>query len=81
VNSIAVKTVATRDELHPEYAFDYQKAKLNRFADHVDGNRMVVVLDPDVSEVFGTPDAVNKVLRAIIKSMPAKAKVPAHSFN
>ena len=72
-----IKNSAAKDELRPEYVFDYRKAKPNRFADQSDENRVVVVLDPDVSEVFGTPDSVNKVLRALIKTMPAKGTEPA----
>jgi hypothetical protein len=34
---------------------------------------MVVVLDEDVAQVFTTPEAVNKVLRALIESMPQSA--------
>jgi hypothetical protein len=30
----------------------------------------VVRLDPDVAEVFQTPEAVNKALRAIMEAMP-----------
>jgi hypothetical protein len=58
----------------PEYRFDYSKARPNRFADRVDEGRVVVVLDPDVSEVFTTPESVNKVLRALISNMPAKGR-------
>lgn len=60
----------TSDELRDEYRFDYSKAKPNRFASRVDKGRLVVALDPDVSEVFTTPEAVNKVLRALIEAMP-----------
>jgi len=60
----------TADELRDEYRFDYSKAKPNRFASRVDPSRLVVPLDPDVSEVFTTPDAVNKALRALIEAMP-----------
>ena len=48
------------------YCFDSSKAKPNRFASRVDKSRLVVVLDPDVSEVFTTQEAVNKALRALI---------------
>ncbi len=58
------------DELLPEYNFDYSKAKPNRFADRFAGERRVVVLDPDVAEVFTTTEAVNQVLRALIQTMP-----------
>lgn len=56
--------------LRPEYSFDYSKVKPNRFAARVDKSRLVVALDPDVAEVFKTPDAVNNVLRALIGTMP-----------
>ena len=64
----------TSDELRAEYRFDYSKAKPNRFASRVDPTRLVVALDPDVAEVFTTPDAVNKILRALIQTMPGKNK-------
>ena len=34
----------------------------------------MVVLDKDVAEVFTTPEAVNKALRALIDAMPAKTR-------
>jgi hypothetical protein len=58
------------DELREEYRFDYTKAKPNRFAGQPDEHRVIVVLDPEVAEVFETPDSVNEVLRALIKTMP-----------
>jgi len=63
----------TSGELRAEYRFDYSKAKPNRFAGRVDKSGLVVALDPDVSEVFTTPEAVNKVLRALIGTMPTTA--------
>ena len=68
------KGVALISELRPEYHFDYRKAKPNRFAGQPEKDRVVVVLDPDVSQVFQTPDSVNEVLRALIKTMPARRK-------
>ena len=67
---------STTDELRDEYRLDYSKAKPNRFASRVDESRLVVALDPDVSEVFTTPDAVNKALRALID-----AGIPIASFE
>lgn len=62
------------DELSPEYRFDYKKAKPNRFAvGHETQKLTVVVLDEDVAQVFTTPESVNKVLRALIESMPQSA--------
>jgi hypothetical protein len=58
------------DELQAEYQFDYRKARPNRFADRVDPQRLVITLDPDVSQVFSTSESVNTVLRALIAAMP-----------
>ena len=60
--------------MRAEYRFDYQKARPNRFAGRTDKDRLVVVLDPDVSEVFTTPESVNAVLRALLTTMPRTAK-------
>lgn len=60
----------TADELRPEYSLDYRKARPNRFAGQVDRSQVVVMLDPDISEVFTTPESVNAVLRALIRTMP-----------
>jgi hypothetical protein len=59
----------TLDELKPEYTFDYTKAKPNRFSSIAQGSR-VVLLEPDVAQVFSTPEQVNAVLRALIATMP-----------
>jgi hypothetical protein len=64
------------DDMRAEYDFDYRKARLNRFAGRVDKSRLVVTLDPNVSEVFATPEAVNAVLRALIATLPtARSRV------
>lgn len=57
-------------ELRAEYRFDYSQSRPNRFADAVDSTAIVVVLDPDVAEVFTTPEAVNNALRALINAIP-----------
>jgi hypothetical protein len=64
----------SRDELREEYRFDYTKAMSNRFAGQPAEARVVVVIDPDVAEVFETPDSVNEVLRALIKAMPKRRR-------
>jgi hypothetical protein len=56
------------------------KRKPNRFAVQ-DGKQVskVVILDEDVAQVFTTPESVNKVLRALIDTMPqAIAATQAH---
>jgi hypothetical protein len=70
-------TANTSDDLLPEYHFDYRKARPNRFAERVYKDRRVVILDPDISKIFWTSEAVNAILRALIKAMPKPAKVKA----
>jgi hypothetical protein len=60
------------EEMRPEYRFDYRKARPNRFAARLKPGSRAVVLDPDVAEVFATPESVNAVLRALIETMPSK---------
>jgi hypothetical protein len=65
---------AESDDLRSDYSFDYSKARPNRFAGRIATDRVVVLLDPDVSQVFTTPESVNSVLRAIIAVMPNVGK-------
>lgn len=59
-----------RDELLPEYRFDYRMAKPNRFAGEGTRKGVAVLLDEDIAEVFTTPESVNKALRALIEVVP-----------
>ena len=62
----------TDAEMLAEYRFDYRKARPNRFAARLKPGSRAVVLDPDVAEVFTTPESVNEILRALIKTMPQR---------
>ena len=64
-------------DMLPEYDFDYRKAKPNRFAGRISKARVVVLLDPKVSQVFTTPESVNTVLRALIAALPESSKEEA----
>ena len=64
-------------EILPEYDFDYSKARPNRFAGRISEERLVVLLDPEVSQVFTTPEAVNTVLRALVTALPPATKPQA----
>ena len=52
------RKTAVRD-MRREYRLDYSKARPNRFAGRSPGERLVVVLDPDIAQVFTTPESVN----------------------
>ena len=64
------KSMEDSDELPDEIRFDYAKAKPNRFADRLQDQQIMVALDPDVAAVFGNAKTVNRVLRALIETMP-----------
>ena len=66
------------DEMLSEYRFDYRKARPNRFAGVTAKNKRVIILDPDIAEVFNTSESVNNILRAIIAAMPESQKEMAH---
>jgi hypothetical protein len=60
------------DDMELDYQFDYSKARPNRFASKIPEGGRIVVLDPDIAEVFTTPESVNAVLRALIATMPKR---------
>ncbi|TAN03665.1 MAG: hypothetical protein EPN36_11805 [Rhodanobacteraceae bacterium] len=70
------------DELRKEYAFDYARSRPNRFAAKLAGTTMVV-LQPDVAEVFHSSKAVNELLRSAITAtgVRASARRPSGSAN
>jgi hypothetical protein len=53
-----------------EYDFGYRKARPERFATRMADGPVVVVLELYVAEVFSTPEAVHKALRALIAAVP-----------
>lgn len=61
------------DELRPEYEFDYRQAKPNRFAASLKQGGRVIVLEPEVAQVFQSSQDVNAVLRALLQTMPKHA--------
>lgn len=62
------------EDMLSEYSFDYSKARPNRFAGRISKERLVVLLDPEVSQVFTTPESVNAVLRALVAALPESSK-------
>jgi hypothetical protein len=68
--ALAVET----DDLEPEYTFDYSKARPNPFAGQIGDDRVLVLLDVDVSKMFTSSEAVNTALRALMTAMPTVKK-------
>jgi hypothetical protein len=65
------------DELRDEYQLDYRQAKPNRFAAKLQKGGRLVVLEPEVAAAFDDSEAVNAVLKALLKTMPPKPTGPA----
>ncbi len=57
------------DTMRPEYDFDYSKAEWGKFATLImrEGSN-VIVLEPDVAEVFKDSEAVNEALRSLLET-------------
>jgi hypothetical protein len=67
------KAAGPIDDLLPEYRFEYRKARPNRFATRFKAGSRLVLLDPDVAQVFTSPESVNAVLRALLLTMPSQS--------
>ena len=56
-----------RDELRPEYDFDYSKAVRGKYYKRLlEEGANVVVLDPDIAKAFGDSSSVNEALRSLL---------------
>ena len=58
------------EDMLAEYHFDYSKARPNRFAQGIAEGSLVVVLEPELAQVFRTPEQVKAILNAIAQAMP-----------
>lgn len=63
-----MKSDNNRDELRPEYDFDYSKAVRGKYHKRLlQEGANVVVLEPDVAKAFGDSEAVNEALRSLLE--------------
>lgn len=67
------RRLRAEDDRAREYRFDYRNSRANRFARQISKDAVVVILDPDVSEVFRDPKRVNALLRAMIAAVRKRA--------
>jgi hypothetical protein len=57
-----------RDEMRPEYDFDYSTAVRGKYYRRlIQEGANVVVLEPDVAKAFRSSEAVNEALRSLLK--------------
>ena len=66
--------VCVEDDIQGEYSFNYDQAKPNRFSGMIGQDQLMVCLDADAASVFATTESVNRLLRAIITSLPTTDK-------
>ncbi len=59
-----------KGDMLPEYHFDYSQARPNRFATDVAAGSLVVILEPELAQVFKTSDKVKVILQAIANALP-----------
>ena len=59
-----------KDDMLHEYRFDYGKARPNRFAEGIAEGSLVVVLEPELAQVFKMSEQVRTILRAIADALP-----------
>ena len=69
-----------RDELRPEYDFDYAKAVRGKYYKRLlEEGANVVVLEPDVAKAFSDSSAVNEALRSLLKLTRSTQRLTKHS--
>ncbi len=69
-----------RDELRPEYDFDYAKAVRGKYYKRLlQEGANVVVLEPDVAKAFSDSSAVNEALRSLLKLTRSTQRLTKHS--
>ncbi len=59
------KRVSERDTMRTEY--DFRGGVRGKYAARYRRGTNIIVLDPDVAEVFGTSESVNRALRALLE--------------
>lgn len=57
-----------QDELLPEYDFDYSKAVRGKYYKKLmEKGSNIIVLEPDIADVFHDSESVNKALRSLLE--------------
>jgi hypothetical protein len=69
------RAVKAKPEMRAEY--DFTNAVRGKYASRFAKGTNVVVLDPDVADVFGDTKAVNQALRVLADSVRARDKARA----
>ncbi len=74
------KTQKVRDELRPEYDFDYSKAVRGKYYKRLfDEGANIVVLESDVAKAFSNSGAVNEALRSLLNFTRSTQRLTSRS--
>jgi hypothetical protein len=71
----------TEDDADLREEYDFSRGVRGKYAARYAPGGRVIVLDPDVAEVFRDSSAVNDLLRALVKVMPPRALEPVLSME
>jgi len=74
------KSQVQRDEIRPEYDFDYSKAVRGKYYRRLlKQGANVVVLEPDVAKAFRGSAAVNDALRSLLQVSESTRRLTSRS--
>ena len=74
------KSQVQRDEIRPEYDFDYSKAVRGKYYRRLlKQGANVVVLEPDVAKAFHGSAAVNDALRSLLQVSESTRRLTSRS--
>jgi hypothetical protein len=74
------KGQTARDEMRPEYEFDYSTAVRGKYHRRlVKDGANVVILEPDIAKAFRTSAAVNAALRSLLEVTETTRRLTARS--
>ena len=74
------KRRAQRDEMRPEYDFDYSKAVRGKYYRRfLKEGANVVVLEPDIAKAFRGSAAVNDALRSLLQVSESTRRLTSRS--
>jgi hypothetical protein len=77
---LKAKTQKIKDELRPEYDFDYSKAVRGKYHKRlIEEGANVVVLESDVARAFGNSESVNKALRSLLDLTRSTQRLTSHT--
>ena len=69
-----------RDEIRPEYDFEYSTAVRGKYYQRlIKEGANVVVLEPDIAKAFRTSEAVNAALRSLLEVTEATRRLTSRS--